>query len=1171
MTRREGEVTQHGTAYGFARIFQVAGDMVVHEGGGPARGAPGERVRRRWTVLACGFVLVAALLPFAPLPAWPRYGTAAALALAAGLGRWEIARRARTRLLGDLLSVVAPGGRPPAATDVNPYRIGVSRSRYAGDGPRLGYVPERDTYIPRHPFDADLDAAITGARDHIVLVVGGAKAGKSRTAWEAVRRLPRAAVLVPRPGRLASLRRCGRLRARRRGPLVLWLDDLGLYLTGDERLTDALLLWLRRRHPGLVVVATMTSRAYWDVLDPDPAAPAADTLKVVEEATVLSLSPGLTPGELEQARRLYPDEVFQRGPGEELVAAWAHDELYELGPDDPARWAVIRAAIDWRRAGIGRPVPGRALARIVPHYLAAERGTDRFPAAARLEEGLAWALTVPKDSPAKALEQVEEEPEPSYTAFDYLVERADRTGSAGRGPLPIPAAAWAEIVAHAAPEDVPAVIRSARRRGAGEAVLSAALERLRALRPGDTAPERLPGGLEERLHDYLGRLAGHPDLPEPEHVPLELPVRRRTDLDVRLGLEPPAGVRPPERLGAIAAIREARRCVLLGDPGSGKTTTLRILLDAFAAESSASGHIPVYVWLPRGGGTGGTASERVERLIGDAFRRTHPGITDADVRALLDRGRLALLFDGLNEIGAAHAGAFLDGLAEVLDGHDEHIVIIATRTHGFESRFADRPFGVLQLLELDYPDGVRAFVAARLAPGDADGMMAALDARAPLRRLALNPLLLHLMVTAYGTAGRLPGSRARLLDTIVRELLDDPAQHALLARLGYEMRLKGLELTTGQAEETCGAALGGLVRTPLLLRDADTGRVRFWHQTFQEYFAASHVSGDLRRYLRRHGRDPAWREVLALAAGLLPEDDAYRCVVRMWRRDRLLAVTGLSSIERYDGPRWDRLRQRFAVRLRRRITVIVGWQRGYPYVLTACYGSALWLVPGSVIDSLPGGVLTVVPIGLIALVAFFRLYASVLLRFEKVTVRRHIRPGITALRMLDDVGATRLLTELKAAIADDFTVGKLTRAALANQLLPRSRTLRELELRLASPETRLEAVEHLGDLASPAAMGMLRDLLDGPDLDDLTHAAVIRELLRYARTTGEPTGDLEQRLREQAGGAGSYVRRRRAYRALRDLGADAAPPSRWGDPRLAALLAVLAVVSGLYWYWTGVR
>jgi hypothetical protein len=110
--------------------------------------------------------------------------------------------------------------RLPRVADVDPYGpIGVSLSRYG--------MVHRDPYVARAWVDEQLDAALAECR--FVLVVGKSKSGKTRTAFEAIRRNSSEAALIIPKAQAGSLSRLLDLDPPvpvDDNPVVVWLDDL---------------------------------------------------------------------------------------------------------------------------------------------------------------------------------------------------------------------------------------------------------------------------------------------------------------------------------------------------------------------------------------------------------------------------------------------------------------------------------------------------------------------------------------------------------------------------------------------------------------------------------------------------------------------------------------------------------------------------------------------------------------------------------------------------------------------------------------------------------------------------------------------------------------------------------------------------------------------------------
>ena len=115
-------------------------------------------------------------------------------------------------------------------------------------------------YVPR-----DIDDELTQMlkSDDFVLLVGPSKAGKTRTAYEALlRAAPLTPMVVPRAEDLRTIVEVLKSWSGRPSRAVLWLDDLNEFLnkgTLTWRVVDAAL-----RELGMQIVATMRSNKFND-------------------------------------------------------------------------------------------------------------------------------------------------------------------------------------------------------------------------------------------------------------------------------------------------------------------------------------------------------------------------------------------------------------------------------------------------------------------------------------------------------------------------------------------------------------------------------------------------------------------------------------------------------------------------------------------------------------------------------------------------------------------------------------------------------------------------------------------------------------------------------------------------------------------------------------------
>src|SRR5688572_23278472 len=147
--------------------------------------------------------------------------------------------------------VASRSGRLPTVGEVPPYGIiGVSPSKYLERDPDPPYI--------RRDIDERLDDAIVKQR--FLLLVGHSKAGKSRSAFEATRRLfPTSTLVVPFSSTrsLAQLIRDPPFDADSPLP-VLWLDELDRYLGDASGVDRALADECTRGDRRMVVVGTIS-------------------------------------------------------------------------------------------------------------------------------------------------------------------------------------------------------------------------------------------------------------------------------------------------------------------------------------------------------------------------------------------------------------------------------------------------------------------------------------------------------------------------------------------------------------------------------------------------------------------------------------------------------------------------------------------------------------------------------------------------------------------------------------------------------------------------------------------------------------------------------------------------------------------------------------------------
>ncbi|MDF2049314.1 trypsin-like peptidase domain-containing protein, partial [Arthrobacter sp. Cr_A7] len=314
-------------------------------------------------------------------------------------------------------------GDLPLVQDLNPYLAGATESKY---GTRESAGTD-DPYVARTHQDVDARLRESLVPGRMVLLVGPSKAGKTRTAFEAIRTTwPRARLLIPATTSLAALAKHPRLRSST-DAIVLWLNDLQRYLTGiREPLTPALLTALLARPGNTVVVATLRTEEWSRLLSRDDEL-TREARRVLEEATELELGPTSdNPAEQAAAQQAYPgQDLSTYGLAEQLAGApYLLKQYRGAARADPLLHAVIQTAIDWTRVGMPDPIPETDLAELALDALFAHR-PDMAPTPEDLRAKIVVARTPPEEAGRVAALDTDRSPDRTgaYRAFSYLVAK----------------------------------------------------------------------------------------------------------------------------------------------------------------------------------------------------------------------------------------------------------------------------------------------------------------------------------------------------------------------------------------------------------------------------------------------------------------------------------------------------------------------------------------------------------------------------------------------------------------------------------------------------------------------------------------------------------------------------------------------------------------------------
>ncbi|MFB7497877.1 hypothetical protein ACFC09_24885 [Streptomyces sp. NPDC056161] len=290
-------------------------------------------------------------------------------------------------------------------------------------------LPEVPPYVPR---DCDAELGDLLGRGGLVVVLGEPCAGKSYTAWNAVRSLAAEGYLLHAADPHDDLRRLPGELKDDPGKRVLWLDELSDHL-GAGGLDRRLLQRFTGR--GVVVLGTMSAGEYYRRRS--GTGPAESVLAL---ARTVELAREWSEAELERLAghtddpRAYPAYLWSGREGAASYFAIGHllyDEWQRLGTqaEHPRGRLLVRAAVDLVRCGVTEAVSVELLVRAAAGYPA--HGAEREP----FEAALTWA-TAPMFGISGLL--VAGEKTGTWRAYGALVAEALRSG----GLSPVPDDVW---------------------------------------------------------------------------------------------------------------------------------------------------------------------------------------------------------------------------------------------------------------------------------------------------------------------------------------------------------------------------------------------------------------------------------------------------------------------------------------------------------------------------------------------------------------------------------------------------------------------------------------------------------------------------------------------------------------------------------------------------------
>ncbi|MEB3339257.1 NACHT domain-containing protein [Okeania sp.] len=387
----------------------------------------------------------------------------------------------------------------------------------------------------------------------------------------------------------------------------------------------------------------------------------------------------------------------------------------------------------------------------------------------------------------------------------------------------------------------------------------------------------------------------------------------------------------------FSEIKKYHRLTIKGQPGSGKTLLLKYLVLSWASQklnSSSNEYVPILLELYRLNEIEISALniEALKQKLVEALDRDDFPKANSFVEQNLKKGKLFLLFDGLDEVKSLIRTEVVKAINDLLDKYDKCRTIITCRAAVYRNDFAKSVDKTLDIKEFSDRQ-MRLFLEAwksEMPPEKSiDQLIQTLRDRPLIMELARNPLMLTIVAHLYTQpAFILPQSRSDFYQESTHILLNQwqnnfnqykesahkrrVLQHlALFAQdnaskqqkndlsLDYQIVLKQIRkilpnLNLNPETDTQSILKEIVERSGLLLEIERGDKYQFAHLTLQEYFAATALRDRENELIERFKNDPErWRETVKLWCGFA--GNSTNLIEVIYHEDSLIAFECLAD------------------------------------------------------------------------------------------------------------------------------------------------------------------------------------------------------------------------------------------------------------------------------------
>jgi metal-responsive CopG/Arc/MetJ family transcriptional regulator len=356
----------------------------------------------------------------------------------------------------------------------------------------------------------------------------------------------------------------------------------------------------------------------------------------------------------------------------------------------------------------------------------------------------------------------------------------------------------------------------------------------------------------------------------------------------------------------VAVANQHQYLMVLGSPGAGKSTFLRkVGLETLKGNKGAFRHpsIPVFLMLRQFDN-----SKSIEQLIAEEFATCGFEQAPELTQAFLEKGKLLILLDGLDEVPTEQVDAAITQIQNLVDRYPQNRFIASCRIAAYKGGFTRfKDVTVANFEDAQIQEFIHHWFQAEPETANQCWQLLERPEYAAAKELAQTPLLLTLLCAVYDEAQNFPKNRSTLygeaLDVLLKKwaaekrIYHDPIyrelsielERELLAEIAYDSfvsdrlffsrsevvnQIREFLINNLNAPKHLDgeAVLEAIEIQQGILVERARNAYSFSHLTLQEYLTAKHIvdNNQIEQLVTEHLTDENWREVFLLVAGLVP-------------------------------------------------------------------------------------------------------------------------------------------------------------------------------------------------------------------------------------------------------------------------------------------------------------